>query len=91
MGRQKFTQAVLTKFASEGEGLLWDAETRGLGAYRTGQGVSLFVQYRTTKRDPAQRRRFARRLSCRCLKCAPLPSSTLYLRVMARIWSPHNV
>ena len=47
MPRQKFTQAVLTKFATHGEGLLWDTETRGLGAYRTGQGVSLFVQYRT--------------------------------------------
>ena len=47
MSRQKFTQAVLTKFGSEGSGILWDAETRGLGAYPTSQGVSLFVAYRT--------------------------------------------
>jgi integrase len=48
MPRQKFTQAVLSKFAIEGDGVLWDAECRGLGAYKTAQGVSLFVQYRTS-------------------------------------------
>ena len=46
MAKLRFSHATLTKhFAAHPKSIAFD-ETRGLGAYKTGKGISLFVQYR---------------------------------------------
>lgn len=67
MAKLKFTAAALSKYFVEAPHggrpvLVWDSETRGLGAYRTGKGAcTLFVQYRLA--NGRQRKKTLGRLS----------------------------